>query len=162
MPPKAHILIIDDDANTLASLARAFRLAGHEATVCDNAGRALELAKAERFDLILSDVVMPGKDGIALLEDLKNIGVTSPTVMISGQATIEMAVKATRLGASDFLEKPISTEKLLLTVENAAHAPWIEAPGKVFDAIKTFLDGAWPKDAEKVESIEPKGEAATV
>ena len=53
MPLKAHILIIDDDANTLASLARAFRLAGHEATVCDNAARALELAKAERFDLIL-------------------------------------------------------------------------------------------------------------
>jgi two-component system nitrogen regulation response regulator NtrX len=48
---KANILVIDDDANTLASLARAFRLAGHEATVCDNASRALELAKAERFDL---------------------------------------------------------------------------------------------------------------
>ena len=119
MPAKAHILIIDDDANTLASLARAFRLAGHEATVCDNAQRALDLVKAGRFDLVLSDVVMPGKDGIALLEDLKNIGSTSPTVMMSGQATIEMAVKATRLGASDFLEKPISTDKLLLTVEHA-------------------------------------------
>jgi DNA-binding NtrC family response regulator len=62
---------------------------------------------------------MPGKDGIALLEDLKNIGMATPTVMMSGQATIEMAVKATRLGATDFLEKPISTDKLLLTVENA-------------------------------------------
>jgi two-component system, NtrC family, nitrogen regulation response regulator NtrX len=69
---------------------------------------------------------MPGKDGIALLEDLKNIGVASPTVMISGQATIEMAVKATRLGASDFLEKPISTEKLLLTVENALRITRLE------------------------------------
>jgi len=126
VPPKAHILIIDDDANTLASLARAFRLAGHEATVCDNAGRALEIAKANHFDMIFSDVVMPGKDGIALLEDLKNAGVVVPTVMISGQATIEMAVKATRLGATDFLEKPISTDKLLLTVENALRLKHLE------------------------------------
>ncbi len=126
MPLKAHILIIDDDANTLASLSRAFRLAGHEATVCDNAARALELAKSERFDLILSDVVMPGRDGIALLEDFKNLGVSSPTVMMSGQATIEMAVRATRLGAADFIEKPISTEKLLLTIENALRFKHLE------------------------------------
>ena len=114
----AHLLIVDDDANTLASLARAFRLAGHEATVCDQAARALELAKAQRFDMIFSDVVMPGKDGLALLEDLKAAGVSSPVVMISGQANVEMAVRATRLGADDFLEKPLSTEKLLLTVDN--------------------------------------------
>ena len=119
MPLKAHLLIVDDDANTLASLSRAFRLAGHEATVCDNAARALELAKAQNFDMILSDVVMPGKDGLALLEDLKQQGVTAPVVMMSGQANIEMAVRATRLGALDFLEKPISTDKLLLTVDNA-------------------------------------------
>ena len=119
MGHKAHLLVIDDDANTLASLARAFRLAGHEATVCDNAARALDLVKAQRFDLILSDVVMPGKDGLALLADLKAAGVATPVVMISGQANIEMAVKATRLGAVDFLEKPLSTEKLMVTVENA-------------------------------------------
>lgn len=119
MPRKAHLLLIDDDPNTLASLARAFRLAGHEATVCDNASRAVELVRAERFDLILSDVVMPGKSGMELLEDLKKAGVLTPIVLISGQANIEMAVKATRLGALDFLEKPLSTDKLLLTVENA-------------------------------------------
>lgn len=122
----AHILIIDDDANTLASLSRAFRLAGHEATVCDNAARALDLAKSQKFDLILSDVVMPGRDGIALLEDLKKAGVESPAVMMSGQATIQMAVRATQLGAVDFLEKPISTEKLLLTVENALRLRTLE------------------------------------
>jgi two-component system, NtrC family, nitrogen regulation response regulator NtrX len=119
VPRKAHLLLIDDDPNTLASLARAFRLAGHEATVCDNATRATELVKAERFDLILSDVVMPGKTGMELLEELKKSGVQTPIVLISGQANIEMAVKATRLGALDFLEKPLSTDKLLLTVENA-------------------------------------------
>ena len=119
MAIKAQLMIVDDEANTLASLSRAFRLAGHEATVCDNAAKALELAKSRDFDLILSDVVMPGRDGLSLLEDLKNAGVTTPVVMMSGQAHIEMAVRATRLGALDFLEKPISTEKLLLTVENA-------------------------------------------
>ncbi len=114
----AHLLIVDDDANTLASLARAFRLAGHEATVCDSAARALELVRSEAFDLMLSDVVMPGKDGLSLLEDLRQAHIRLPVVMISGQANIEMAVRATRLGAVDFLEKPLSTDKLLLTVGN--------------------------------------------
>jgi two-component system nitrogen regulation response regulator NtrX len=124
---KAEILIVDDDASTLATLARAFRLAGHEATVCDNAARALECAMARPYDLILSDVVMPRRDGIALLEDLKANGVGSPVVMMSGQAHIEMAVRATRLGAMDFLEKPLSTEKLLLTVQNAMKLKRLEA-----------------------------------
>ena len=130
MPLKAHLLIVDDEANTLASLARAFRLAGHEATVCDNAAKALDLAKAQNFDLILSDVVMPGKDGLTLLEELKRQGVTAPLVMMSGQAHIEMAVRATRLGALDFLEKPISSDKLMLTVENALKLQRLESENR--------------------------------
>ncbi len=130
MPLKAHLLIVDDEANTLASLSRAFRLAGHEATVCDNAAKALELAKAQDFDLILSDVVMPGKDGLTLLEELKRQGVTAPVVMMSGQAHIEMAVRATRLGALDFLEKPISSDKLMLTVENALKLQRLESENR--------------------------------
>ena len=123
---KANLLIIDDDANTLASLSRAFRLAGHEATVCDNPLRALEMVRSEKFDLIFSDVVMPGMDGLALLEQIKAAGVKTPVVMMSGQAHIEMAVKATRLGAIDFLEKPLSTDKLLLTVQNALRMQRLE------------------------------------
>jgi DNA-binding NtrC family response regulator len=119
LPRKAHLLLVDDNPNTLASLSRAFRLAGHEVTVCDNAGRAEELIRTEIFDLILSDVVMPGKSGLELLEDLKNAGVRTPIVLVSGQANIEMAVRATKLGALDFLEKPSSTDKLLITIENA-------------------------------------------
>jgi DNA-binding NtrC family response regulator len=130
MNGNADILIVDDEANTLATLARAFRLAGHEATVCDNAARALELALAKPFDLILSDVVMPRRDGLALLEDLKTNGVAAPVVMMSGQAHIEMAVKATRLGALDFLEKPLSTDKLLLTVENALKLKRLETENR--------------------------------
>src|SRR6266566_3624256 len=130
LPPRAHLLIVDDEANTLASLSRAFRLAGHDAAVCDNATKALELARAQPFDLILSDVFMPGKDGLTLLEELKSQGVTAPVVMMSGQAHIEMAVRATRLGALDFLEKPVTTEKLLLTVENALRLQRLEAENR--------------------------------
>jgi two-component system, NtrC family, nitrogen regulation response regulator NtrX len=126
----AKILIVDDEANTLASLSRAFRLAGHEAVVCDNAARALELAQSQPFDLILSDVVMPKRDGLSLLEDLKKADVAAPVVMMSGQAHIEMAVRATRLGALDFLEKPLSTEKLLVTLDNAMKLTRLEAENR--------------------------------
>ena len=126
MARKAHLLLVDDDHNTLASLSRAFRLAGHEATVCDNAARAIDLLRDDSFDLILSDVVMPGKSGLELLADLKKAGVKTPIVLISGQANIEMAVKATKLGALDFLEKPLSTDKLLVTVENALRLSRLE------------------------------------
>src|SRR5258708_20605658 len=124
--PKPHLLLIDDDPSTLAALSRAFRLAGYDATVCDSAIRALELIRAERFDVIFSDVVMPGKDGISLLEDLKAAGTTTPVVMISGQASVEIAVRATRLGAVDFLEKPLSTERLLVTAENVLRLRHLE------------------------------------
>ncbi|MGC2697586.1 MAG: sigma-54 dependent transcriptional regulator [Candidatus Angelobacter sp.] len=136
---KAHLLIVDDDANTLASLSRAFRLAGHEATVCDNPIKALEMIKGEKFDLIFSDVVMPAMNGLVLLEQIKAAGVATPVVMMSGQAHIEMAVKATRLGALDFLEKPISTDKLLLTVQNALRIERLEHEVK---ALRHQLSGA--------------------
>src|SRR5437764_14259784 len=119
MSLKANLLAVDDDANTLASVARAFRLAGHEVTVCDDPNRALELAKSQNFDLIFSDVVMPGKNGLVLLEEMKAAGGATRVVMMSGQAHIEMAGRATRLGALDYLGKPLSSEKLALTVQTA-------------------------------------------
>lgn len=127
----AKLLIIDDDANTLASLSRAFRLAGHEATVTDDPARALELATTDGFDVIFSDVVMPKQDGLSLLEAMKRANVLAPIVMMSGQAHIEMAVRATKLGAVDFLEKPISTDKLLLTVQNIVRVRELEAENRI-------------------------------
>jgi DNA-binding NtrC family response regulator len=121
-----RVLIVDDDQSTLASLSRAFRLAGYEAVVCDHAARAIALLQQERFDIVFSDVVMPGKDGLAMLADLRELGVTTPVIMISGQASVDMAVRATRLGAADFLEKPISSDKLLLTVENTLRLARLE------------------------------------
>jgi len=156
LPRKAHLLLVDDDPNTLASLSRAFRLAGHEATVCDNAGRALELLRTESFDLILSDVVMPGKSGLELLEDLKKTGVKTPIVLISGQANIEMAVRATKLGALDFLEKPLSTDKLLVTVENALRLSRLEDENRELRRLlgKHELIGTGPAMARLQAQIE--------
>jgi two-component system nitrogen regulation response regulator NtrX len=111
-----RILIVDDDQTTLASIARAFKMAGYDAVVCDNAMRAIMLLRTERFDLVFSDVVMPGRDGLSMLADLREMGIATPVVMVSGQATVDMAVKATKLGAVDFLEKPVSADKLLITV----------------------------------------------
>src|SRR3954453_8543073 len=147
LPTKAHLLIVDDEANTLASLSRAFRLAGHEATVCDNAAKALDLAKSQEFDLIFSDVVMPGKDGLMLLEELKQQGVSTPVVMMSGQAHIEMAVRATRLGALDFLEKPSSTHKLLLTVDNALKLQRLETENRQLKQRLGKHEIVWQGDA---------------
>jgi DNA-binding NtrC family response regulator len=161
LPRKANLLIVDDEAGALASLSRAFRLAGHEATVCDNASKAVELAKSEIFDLIFSDVVMPGKNGLALLEDLRAQGVNTPVVMMSGQAQIEMAVRATKLGALDFLEKPISTDKLLLTVENALKLQRLETENRQLRQRLGHHEIIWIGDAMKKVMAQVERVAAT-
>jgi two-component system, NtrC family, nitrogen regulation response regulator NtrX len=143
----SHLLIVDDDTNTLASLSRAFRLNGHEATVADSAARALDLVRSQSFDLIFSDVVMPEKDGIAMLAEIRALGVTTPVVMISGQATLDMAVRATKLGALDFLEKPLSTEKLLLTVENAMRLARLEQENRELRRRIGKHEIVWASDA---------------
>ena len=143
----SHLLIIDDDANTLASLSRAFRMEGYEVTVADRAARALDLARSNTFDLIFSDVVMPDKDGVTLLEEMRAAGVTSPVVMMSGQATVDMAVRATKLGAIDFLEKPLSTERLLLTVENALRIKRLEQENRELRARVGRHEIVWHSDA---------------
>ena len=143
----SRLLIVDDDPNTLASLARAFRMAGHQVEVADNPARAVTLIREQPFDLIFSDVVMPGKDGIALLEEIRGLGVNTPVVMISGQATVDMAVRATRLGAMDFLEKPLSTDKLLLTVENAARMMRLEAENRELRKRVGKHEIVWESDA---------------
>jgi len=142
-----RILIVDDEAATLASLSRAFRLASYEAVVCDNVARAVSLLRNEHFDLVFSDVVMPGKDGLAMLAELRDIGVTTPVVMVSGQATIDMAVRATRLGAVDFLEKPVSADKLMLTVENALKLARLEEENRQLRRRVGRHDIVWKSEA---------------
>ncbi len=123
---KPRILIVDDDPGTLASLSRAFALEGLEALSASSAARALERLQAEPVDAILSDVVMPGMDGLEFLARLREQAPRVPVVLMSGQATVETAVKATRLGALDFVEKPVSLDRLLLTLRNALRTSRLE------------------------------------
>jgi DNA-binding NtrC family response regulator len=116
---KPRILIVDDDPGTLASLSRAFALEGWTALTASSGPRALERLEAESVDAILSDVVMPDMDGLEFLEKVRERDADVPVVVMSGQATVASAVKATRLGALDFVEKPVGLDRLLLTLRNA-------------------------------------------
>jgi len=123
---KPRILIVDDDAGTLQSLSRAFALEGYTALVAGSAARALERLSEEPVDAILSDVVMPEMDGLQLLEKLRERAPHVPVILMSGQASVETAVKATRLGALDFIEKPIGLDRLMLTLRNALRLERLE------------------------------------
>jgi DNA-binding NtrC family response regulator len=113
------LLLIDDEPNILTTLRRALELEGYEVEVAGGGRVALEKLAARDFDLVLLDVMMPEMDGLQTLERLRERDPEVPVVMMSGHATIDTAVQATKLGAADFLEKPLSTEKTLLTLRNA-------------------------------------------
>ena len=116
---RAAVLVVDDEKNILSSLARALRVEDYDVDVAGSAAIALEKAGVRAYDAYLLDVNMPGTDGLALMRRLREAGVEAPILVMSGQGTIETAVQATRLGAHDFLEKPIGTDRLLLSLERA-------------------------------------------
>ena len=157
---KLKILIVDDDPNTLAQLARAFRMEGLEAVVAESAETALQRLRENGVDAIVSDVVMPGTSGLELLEAIRRERPDLPGVMISGQATIEIAVRATRSGAIDFLEKPVSAQKLLVTVENAVRLRRLEEENvelrrQMGDGELLFRSPAMKQVASQVELVAP-------
>ncbi|MEN9529805.1 MAG: hypothetical protein RI932_1678 [Pseudomonadota bacterium] len=113
------ILIIDDERDICKAMSDILRDEGHRVSVAHDASTGLKLLTKEMPEVCLLDVWLPDQDGLAVLEKIRNLGSDVCVVMISGHANIETAVKATRLGAVDFLEKPLSLEKLVMSVENA-------------------------------------------
>ena len=114
----SRILIIDDEPAIRATLSSILEDEGHAAAACESGEEGLARFAREEFDLILLDLWLPGIDGLAVLERLHASG-APPVVVISGHGTIDSAVRATRLGAFDFLEKPLSLERVILTVSHA-------------------------------------------
>jgi two-component system, NtrC family, nitrogen regulation response regulator NtrX len=116
----ANIFVVDDEVGIRELLSEILTDEGHTVRLAENAGAARELRGRERPDLVLLDIWMPDTDGISLLKEWSAAGQLSmPVVMMSGHATIDTAVEATRIGAMDFLEKPIAMQKLLTTVKRA-------------------------------------------
>ncbi len=114
----ANILVVDDEMGIRELLSEILGDEGHVVTTAEDANSARELRLANTPDLVLLDIWMPDTDGVTLLKEWQRDGLlTMPVIMMSGHATIDTAVEATRIGAMNFLEKPISLQKLLRTVQ---------------------------------------------
>src|SRR5580698_8884331 len=113
------ILIVDDEAGIRESLAGILQDEGYSASSVGSGEACLDLLRKTAFDVVLLDVWLPGVDGLETLEKIRALDNSPEVIMISGHGTIETAVRATKLGAYDFLEKPLSLEKTLILVKNA-------------------------------------------
>jgi len=116
---KTTIMIVDDDLDVRQSIMDVFGDEGYEVFGAGGGQDALKIVNQENIDLIFLDIWMPDLDGLQVLQQLKAVHPEIPVVMISGHGTIETAVQSTKLGAFDFVEKPVSLEKLVITAKNA-------------------------------------------
>src|SRR5690242_19721026 len=117
--PRSTILVIDDEPNILTTVRRSLELEGYAVEVAGSGAAGLGKLTENDIDLVLLDVMMPGETGLETLPKLRAKKPETMVVMMSGNATIETAVQATKAGAYDFIEKPLSGDKLLITVQNA-------------------------------------------
>ena len=115
----SRILVVDDESNIRLLLEEILTEEGYEVTTAEDATTARAAKRKQKFDLVLLDIWMPDTDGISLLKEWSEAGELGAIVMMSGHGTVDAAIEATRLGALDFIEKPVSLAKLLRTVEKA-------------------------------------------
>src|SRR5690348_558436 len=128
----ATILVVDDELGIRALLSEILADEGHTVELAENAQQARDFRTRQRPDLVLLDIWMPDVDGITLLKEwAANSLLTMPVIMMSGHGTIDTAVEATRIGAFDFLEKPIGLSKLLSTIARAFKSAATKEPRRV-------------------------------
>ena len=149
----ASILVVDDEMGIRELLNEILTDEGHTVYAAESAAQARTIREQMRPDLVLLDIWMPETDGITLLKEWSKTGqLTMPVVMMSGHATIDTAVEATRIGALNFLEKPIALQKLLKTVNKALESyPKHVEPAEE----KPIQAGANTTSVSKPASIEP-------
>lgn len=137
---RAQILVVDDEPGILSTLKKALSLEGYGVDVAGGVGVARERLSKGAYDIVLLDVALPDGDGIELLHSLRNEGNDVVCIMMSGHATIDAAVRATRLGALDFLEKPLSTDRLLLVIDNTLRLLRAEEEARELKAEAGYFD----------------------
>ena len=115
---KSRILVIDDEASVRDSLKMILEYDGYDCLLAPGGQDVLTRVERDSPDLVFLDVKMPGMDGLDVLRRIREVNETMPVIMISGHGTVSTAVEATKLGATDFLEKPLSTERVTLTIRN--------------------------------------------
>jgi len=126
MPPRPHILVVDDEEGIRESLSSILADEGYAVESVESAEKALERAARGDLEVILLDVWLPGMDGLEALGRMQGFPRPPSVIMISGHGTIETAVRATKLGAFDFVEKPLSLEKIIVLVRNAVQQRRLE------------------------------------
>ncbi len=131
MIPGPHLLVVDDEAGIRESLSSILADEGYHVEAVGSAEEALQRAAAGDFEVILLDVWLPGIDGLEALSRLQASPRPPAVIMISGHGTIETAVRATKLGAFDFIEKPLSLEKIIVLVRNAIQQRRLEEENQV-------------------------------
>lgn len=134
------VLIVDDEEGIRESLSGIFEDDGYTVLTSNSGEDALKAIKYHNPDLVLLDIWLPGIDGIQTLEEIKELKPDLPVIMISGHGNIDLAVKATRMGAYDFLEKPLSLERVLLAAKRALERRTLEIEYK---ALKQDLTRKW-------------------
>jgi DNA-binding NtrC family response regulator len=127
---RGHVLVVDDETTILSTLKTSLSLEGYAVDVSGSARLARERLQRGHYDLLILDVALPDGDGVALLESVREQGNDVAVIMMSGHGTIDAAVRATKLGALDFLEKPLSTDRLLVVVDNALRLQRAEAEAR--------------------------------
>jgi DNA-binding NtrC family response regulator len=134
----ANILVVDDELGIRDLLSEILNDEGHTVELAENAAQAREVRSRMRPDLVLLDIWMPDTDGVTLLKEWSTSGLlTMPVIMMSGHATIDTAVDAIRIGAQAFLEKPITLQKLLKTVEQGLAREQVRQAAAAYQASQT-------------------------
>ncbi len=158
-----RVLVVDDEQGVRSTLSAVLRDEGFDVETAQSGEECLSILEERSFQAILLDVWLPGRDGLDTLRTLRRTGVDAAVIMISGHGTIETAVRATKLGAHDFVEKPLSLEKIVLALRNALRARKLEERNRLLreelrrDTQMVGASESMRRVRERIEAAAPTG-----